>query len=54
MGDVVQAGATKIFFLDMFTRDIALEDAILDLVDNAVDALCRSGRLICLSTMAMA
>jgi hypothetical protein len=39
--DFVDASPTKSFFLDMFTRDITLEDAILDLIDNAIDALCR-------------
>jgi hypothetical protein len=42
MADTVNAHPTKTFFLEMFTRDITLEDAILDLIDNAVDALCRS------------
>jgi len=32
----------KRFFVEMFTRDIALEDCILDLVDNSVDALIRT------------
>jgi hypothetical protein len=41
MGEVALATPTKAFFLDMFTRDITLEDAVLDLVDNAIDALCR-------------
>jgi hypothetical protein len=31
----------KRFFLEMFTRDISLEDCFLDLVDNAIDALLR-------------
>jgi hypothetical protein len=42
MADVVNASPTKMFFLEMFTRDITLEDAILDLIDNAIDALCRT------------
>src|SRR5437879_2819455 len=32
----------KHFFLEMFTRDISLEDCILDLIDNSIDALVRS------------
>lgn len=32
---------TKTFFVDMFTRDIPLEQAILDLVDNSVDGAKR-------------
>lgn len=31
----------KRFFLEMFTRDIALEDCLLDLVDNSIDSLVR-------------
>lgn len=38
------AEASKAFFIDMLTRDITLEDCILDLLDNAVDgAKKRSG-----------
>lgn len=33
---------TKRFFLEMFTRDISLEDCILDLIDNSIDALIRT------------
>lgn len=33
----INAEPTKAFFVDMLTRDIALEQAILDLVDNSVD-----------------
>lgn len=32
------ANPTKAFFVRMITRDIALEDCILDLIDNSVDA----------------
>lgn len=32
----------KSFFLEMFTRDLSLEDAILDLVDNAIDGVARN------------
>ncbi len=32
------ANPTKAFFVRMITRDIALEDCILDLVDNSIDA----------------
>lgn len=34
----INAEPTKSFFVDMLTRDIALEQAVLDLVDNSVDA----------------
>ena len=33
---------TKAFFVEMLTRDIELEDAILDLLDNCVDGALRS------------
>jgi len=29
----------KVFFIEMFTRDISFEDCLLDLVDNSIDAL---------------
>jgi len=32
----------KRFFLEMFTRDISLEDCILDLIDNSIDSLVRT------------
>lgn len=35
----------KQFFRDMFTRDIAVEDCILDLVDNSIDGLIRSRKI---------
>jgi len=31
----------KHFFLEMFTRDISLEDCLLDLIDNSIDSLVR-------------
>lgn len=34
----INANPTKDFFIDMLTRDIALDRAILDLIDNSVDA----------------
>jgi hypothetical protein len=37
----INARPTKAFFVDMITRDIALEQAVLDLVDNSVDAANR-------------
>ena len=39
------ARPTRRFFIEMLTVDINLEDAILDLVDNAIDALCRNRKL---------
>jgi len=35
----------KRFFIEMFTRDIPLLDCVLDLIDNCVDGLARTGRL---------
>ena len=32
----------KRFFLEMFTRDISLQDCILDLIDNSIDGLIRT------------
>ena len=39
--DTVNAYPTKQFFLEMFTRDISLEDCVLDLIDNSIDSLIR-------------
>jgi hypothetical protein len=39
---IADASPTKKFFLEMFTRDISLEDSILDLVDNSIDSLIRT------------
>ncbi len=36
------ADPTKHFFVDMITRDITLEDSILDLIDNSVDSAWRA------------
>jgi len=38
----VSAFPVKSFFVSMLTRDIKLEDAILDLLDNCVDGILRS------------
>lgn len=39
--DHINASPTKSFFVEMLTRDIELEDAILDLLDNCVDGIQR-------------
>lgn len=39
----VDASPVKSFFVSMMTRDIKLEEAILDLLDNCVDGILRSG-----------
>jgi len=38
----ISAEPVKSFFVSMLTRDISLEDAILDLLDNCVDGILRS------------
>lgn len=40
----VSAAPTKSFFVSMLTRDIKLEDAVLDLLDNCVDGINRLGK----------
>ncbi len=35
----------KRFFIEMFTRDIPLLDCVLDLIDNCIDGLARTGQL---------
>ena len=37
-----EANPTKAFFVRMITRDITLEDSILDLIDNSVDGACKN------------
>jgi hypothetical protein len=39
--DKANAFPKKQFFLEMFTRDISLEDCILDLIDNSIDSLLK-------------
>ncbi len=38
MGTIVKVSPTKEFFVEMITKDISLEDCILDLIDNSIDA----------------
>lgn len=40
--DKVSAFPTKRFFVEMLTRDISLEDAVLDLLDNCIDGVVRT------------
>lgn len=40
-GNAISAEPTKSFFVDMLIRDIALEQAVLDLLDNSVDGAKR-------------
>ena len=42
--DKINAAPTKSFFVSMLTRDIRLEDAILDLLDNCIDGVNRLGK----------
>ena len=39
----VEASPVKSFFVNMLTRDIKIDEAILDLLDNCVDGILRSG-----------
>ena len=41
MPEFANAYPTKHFFFEMFTRDISLEDCVLDLIDNSLDSLIR-------------
>ncbi|MCH8292727.1 ATP-binding protein [Candidatus Poribacteria bacterium] len=41
MANIVVASPSKMFFVEMLTRDIDLKDAILDLLDNCVDGILR-------------
>ena len=41
----VSAAPVKSFFVSMLTRDIKLEEAILDLLDNCVDGILRNKRV---------
>ena len=41
----VSAAPVKSFFVSMLTRDIKLEEAILDLLDNCVDGILRSKQI---------
>lgn len=43
--ELANAHPKKRFFIEMFTRDIPLLDCVLDLIDNCVDGLARTGRL---------
>lgn len=40
--ETIDASPVKRFFVEMLTRDIQIEDAILDLLDNCVDGILRS------------
>ena len=43
MSNKANGSPTKEFFVEMLTRDIELNDAILDLLDNCLDGVVRSG-----------
>ena len=40
--NIMQALPRKRFFIEMFTRDISLEDCLLELIDNSIDGFIRS------------
>ena len=35
---IVNSSPSKTFFIDMITKDVSVESAILDLIDNAIDS----------------
>lgn len=35
--NIIQGNPTKKFFIEMITRDVSIEDAIIDLLDNSID-----------------
>lgn len=41
MSETVYASPSKVFFVSMLTRDIDLDDGVLDLLDNCVDGVIR-------------
>lgn len=41
----IKASPTKEFFISMLTRDISTDRAILDLIDNSIDAATQSGKV---------
>lgn len=41
MANIIEGKPTKKFFIDMITRDISIEDAIIDLIDNSIDGASR-------------
>ena len=43
--DEIDASPTKAFFIENLTRDLTLEDAILDLVDNSIDSAIQVSKL---------
>src|SRR6267142_1326072 len=45
MKQLANAYPRKHFFLEMFTRDISLEDCVLDLIDNSIDGLVRTQKI---------
>lgn len=44
MANIAKASPAKRFFVEMLTRDIELQDAILDLLDNCVDGALRQNQ----------
>ena len=39
--NIIEGNTTKKFFIEMITRDISIEDAIIDLLDNSIDGANR-------------
>ena len=42
---IAKAYPHKMFFVEMFTRDVSIEECILDLIDNSFDGLIRTRKL---------
>lgn len=40
----IEGNPTKKFFIEMITRDISIEDAIIDLLDNSIDGATQFGK----------
>jgi len=43
--ELANAYPKKSFFIQMFTKDVSLEDCVLDLLDNSVDGLIRTQKI---------
>jgi hypothetical protein len=41
MSEIIQGSPTKAYFINMMTKDISIEDSILDLIDNCLDGAKR-------------
>lgn len=44
MAGIINGDPTKVFFIEMLTRDISIRDAIIDLLDNSIDGASNINR----------